>query len=223
MRNILLYLGCLFLCLSCENSSAQMSELIKKHREKSFYNEWRVITSYTDGSDTLLYCEGLSLNTRLSGWENSLAISNEQVSLIVDAQEQTLMLFPKIKQNKKINNPVVLADSILNFLVPTEDSSQTTVTDSLITVEQSDAQISIHLNPQDGFVDEIKIVYKNDASQEEKQNAAIWQLSSHSTDSAVVKAKIDISRYLNKEGNQWVPTPAYSHFEFINLINNSND
>lgn len=226
MRLTVIKIICGLLSLFAGQMMAQVPAGGIKAEPQTYLNHWQVIATYPEGNDTLLYLEARHGKARLSGWDNSLAISNEQLSLIVDDQEQTLMLLPVSSMRRKAASPVELADSVWQFMDLRADSSLATVTDSMIIIEQAGAQIRISLNPAGGFVNEIKIIYKSTTpanDQEDLPDYTTWKLTSRNTDPTAVSRAVDIGKYLTKTGRQWSPTPAYRPYEFINLLNDNTD
>lgn len=207
-------------------STAQVARHAGTENGLSYYQKWMVVSTYADGSDTLYYQDGRNGSQRLSSWENCVALHHPEVSVIVDHHEKTILLIPDQVLSGKAPKPIRLHDSVWTYLEPGTDTAAGVYTDSLITLHDEQADISIYLDPVEKYADRIRINFRPDVNQnpeEEGPASAEWILIQRTINPKTVDSLVNIKEYIIKSGNQWKATAAFGDYEFINLINENTD
>lgn len=217
------FIACCLMSVTVHVSGQEVMPAEKPAR--NYFHQWMLISVYQDGSDTLYYEEGRNGKLRMSSWDNSIAFTDGQSSLVVDKQEQTMLLLPVRVGSRKGTGPIDLPDSLWAYFEE-EAPVGHLASDSSITMEQDDASVQILYHGFQQYPVEINIQFKRPVSSdpdEQEPVSAHWKLVRRETAPNQVNALVNRQQYLTRSGKNWHPASAYSHFEFINLLNENTD
>lgn len=218
----------LFFLISMSLSSAAVAQTDGKKSalgevDRHYFNRWMVINTYPTGTDTFIYTEGRTDAVSLGGWDNSHAITDKQMSIVIDDEEKTIMVLPNMAGKKAIYKPVALPDSILSYLDYSIDTSDVVISDTAISYSSPDVVIKFCMNNKGNYVERILLTYtvhqEGNPKEDENPSQTEWILLERVTDKAQLQQKININNYIVRSGKEIKPAEKYKKFEFINLLN----
>jgi hypothetical protein len=210
-------------------SNAQHARQVNNVRPVGYYHKWMVVSSYSDGSDTLYYQDGKNGQQRMASWENSDAIYHPEANLIVDHLEKTMILIPAKLGSGKPEKPIAVPDSLWSFFQPDEDTSNVISHDSLLIINEDQAEVTIALDLEQNIAKRIFIRFKpqvngaGNADDEELPTTTEWILIQRITNPQSIDSLVNLNKHIVRHGKIWKPTEAFQGYEFINLLNENTD